>query len=153
MFCAACDLIQFFLRIFVIDSNRSNFCKTIVPVIICCSHLVNLCLFLLLGHFAPAYICIFNCICIVIPYFICDHRNGLRFYLFKQFLRKLHVKSKKWIFIRILCLHCCLRWFKSALYKIRRDCVTICCSCISINHHSRLICRNRHCFCTFCCHY
>ena len=153
MFCAACDLIQFFLRIFVIDSNRSNFCKTIVPVIICCSHLVNLCLFLLLGHFAPAYICIFNCICIVIPYFICDHRNGLRFYLFKQFLRKFHVKSKEWILIRILCLHSCLRWFKSTLYKIRRNCIPFCSSCITINYHSGLVCRNRHRFCTFCCHY
>ena len=70
MLCTACDLIQFFLRIFVIDSNHSNFCKTIAPVIIRCSKLVNLCLFLLLGHFAPAYICIFNCICSVIPSFI-----------------------------------------------------------------------------------
>ena len=153
MFGTACKLIQLFLRIFIINSDHSDFCKTFTPVIICCSKLVNLGLFLLLGHFAPAYICIFDCIRIVIPSLISDHRDGLLFNLFKKFFRKLHCKSKEWILIRILCLHSCLRWFKSTLYKIRWDCVTICCSCISINHHSRLICRNRHCFCTFCCHY
>ena len=77
MLCAAGDLIQLFLRSFVINANCTDSVQTCHPVVISCSHLLYFSIFLFLCHFAPAYVGICHCIGLILKIFRGKHCNAL----------------------------------------------------------------------------